>query len=76
MSRIITYELAKDKNKKILLWNLDLQENLTQYGYKVNHEDKITIYVIPSYIGIFEYQGKKKLYNHGNRPDSIKVYVE
>lgn len=41
MSIITAYELAKDKNKKILLWDLDLQENLTQYVYKVNHEDKL-----------------------------------
>ena len=29
MSIITAYELAKDKSKKILLWDLDLQENLT-----------------------------------------------
>jgi len=46
MSIITAYELAKDKNKKILLWDLDLQENLTQYVYKVNHEDKTTIDII------------------------------
>ncbi|CEN30906.1 Soj protein [[Clostridium] sordellii] len=46
MSIITAYELAKDKNKKILLWDLDLQENLTQYLYKVNHEDKTTIDIV------------------------------
>ena len=46
MSIITAYELAKDKNKKILLWDLDLQENLTQYVYKVNHEDKTTIDIV------------------------------
>lgn len=46
MSIITAYELAKDKDKKILLWDLDLQENLTQYVYKVNHNDKTTIDII------------------------------
>ncbi|RDY22448.1 ParA family protein, partial [Romboutsia maritimum] len=46
MSIITAYELAKDKNKRILLWDLDLQENLTQYVYKVNHEDKTTIDIV------------------------------
>lgn len=46
MPIITEYELAKDKNKKILLWDLDLQENLTQYVYKVNHEDKTTIDIV------------------------------
>lgn len=45
-SIITAYELAKDKYKKILLWDLDLQENLTQYVYKVNHNDKTTIDII------------------------------
>ena len=43
MSILTAYELAKDKNKKILLWDLDLQENLTQYVYKVNHNSRTTI---------------------------------
>lgn len=46
MSIITAYELAKDKDKKILLWDLDLQENLTQYVYKVNHDSKTTIDII------------------------------
>lgn len=46
MSIITAYELAKDKDKKILLWDLDLQENLTQYVYKVNHDNKTTIDII------------------------------
>lgn len=46
MSIITAYELAKDKSKKILLWDLDLQENLTQYVYKVNHNDKTTIDIV------------------------------
>lgn len=46
MSIITAYELAKDRNKKILLWDLDLQENLTQYVYKVNHDNKTTIDII------------------------------
>ena len=29
MSIITAYELAKDKNKNRLLWDLELQENLT-----------------------------------------------
>lgn len=46
MSIITAYELAKNKDKKILLWDLDLQENLTQYVYKVNHNDKTTIDIV------------------------------
>lgn len=46
MSILTAYELAKDKSKKILLWDLDLQENLTQYVYKVNHNDKTTIDIV------------------------------
>lgn len=46
MSILTAYELATDKNKRILLWDLDLQENLTQYVYKVNHEDKTTIDIV------------------------------
>lgn len=46
MSIITAYELAKDKKKNILLLDLDLQENLTQYVYKVNHEDKTTIDIV------------------------------
>ncbi|MGL4914340.1 MAG: ParA family protein [Romboutsia sp.] len=38
--------MIKNKNKNILLWDLDLQENLTQYVYKVNHEDKTTIDIV------------------------------
>mgnify|MGYP003371763773 CR=1 FL=1 len=38
--------IITDKYKKILLWDLDLQENLTQYVYKVNHNDKTTIDII------------------------------
>ncbi|WP_261292035.1 hypothetical protein [Paraclostridium sordellii] len=34
---ITAHALSKDKNKKILLGDLDLQENFTQYVYKVNH---------------------------------------
>ncbi|MDB0438457.1 ParA family protein [Clostridioides difficile] len=37
------YELAKDKNKKILLWDLDQQANLTQYVYKTNHNDRTSL---------------------------------
>ncbi|EQI71687.1 TPA: ParA family protein [Clostridioides difficile] len=37
------YELAKDKDKKILLWDLDQQANLTQYVYKTNHDKKTTL---------------------------------
>ena len=46
MSILTAYELARDKNKKILLWDLDLQENLTQYVYKVNHNNKTTIDIV------------------------------
>lgn len=46
LSILTAYELAKDTTKKILLWDLDLQENLTQYVYNVNHTDKTTIDII------------------------------
>jgi len=46
LSIMTAYELAKDKNKKILLWDLDLQENLTQYVYKINHNSKTTIDIL------------------------------
>ena len=36
LSITTAYELASDRSKKILLWDLDLQENLTQYVYKIN----------------------------------------
>lgn len=42
-SIMTAYELAKDKDKKILLWDLDQQANLTQYVYKTNHNDKTTL---------------------------------
>ncbi|TQX62070.1 ParA family protein, partial [Clostridioides difficile] len=38
-SIMTAYELAKDKDKKILLWDLDVQANLTQYVYEINHND-------------------------------------
>lgn len=44
MSILTAYELAK--TNKVLLWDLDLQENLTQYVYKVNHNSKTTIDII------------------------------
>ena len=46
LSIITAYELAKDMDKKILLWDLDLQENLTQYVYKINHNDKTSIDIV------------------------------
>lgn len=46
MSMLTAYELAKDKKNKILLWDLDLQENLTQYVYKVNHNGKTTVDIV------------------------------
>lgn len=46
MSMLTAYELAKDKKNKILLWDLDLQENLTQYVYKVNHNSKTTVDIV------------------------------
>ena len=46
LSIMTAYELAKDKNKRILLWDLDLQENLTQYVYKINHNSKTTIDIV------------------------------
>lgn len=46
MSILTAYELAKDKKNKILLWDLDLQENLTQYVYKVNHNGKTTVDIV------------------------------
>ncbi|HFL3096400.1 ParA family protein [Clostridioides difficile] len=45
-SIMTAYELAKDKDKKILLWDLDVQANLTQYVYKVNHNDKTTLDIL------------------------------
>ena len=46
LSIMTAYELAKDKDKKILLWDLDLQENLTQYVYKINHNCKTTMDIV------------------------------
>ncbi|EQF29838.1 cobQ/CobB/MinD/ParA nucleotide binding domain protein [Clostridioides difficile CD160] len=46
MSIMTAYELAKDKDKKILLWDLDVQANLTQYVYEINHNDKTTLDIL------------------------------
>ncbi|MGO0987989.1 ParA family protein [Clostridioides difficile] len=45
-SIMTAYELAKDKDKKILLWDLDVQANLTQYVYKVNHDKMTTLDIL------------------------------
>ena len=46
LSIMTAYELTKDQDKKILLWDLDLQENLTQYVYKINHNCKTSIDIV------------------------------
>ncbi|MBG0158791.1 ParA family protein [Clostridioides difficile] len=45
-SIMTAYELAKDKDKKILLWDLDVQANLTQYVYEINHNDNTTLDIL------------------------------
>lgn len=45
LTTLMSYKLAKD-GKKILLIDLDLQANTTQYFYKTNHSDKTMINAI------------------------------
>ena len=45
LTLLTSYKLAKE-NKKILLIDADLQANLTQYIYKMNHSDKTMVNAI------------------------------